>query len=324
MTLVALAACLTLLGYLAGVGAGTPLALLLLRTGRGASDPEALSRRLLALRLLPLGVGIVLAFGLVLPAFVWLEPSPSGERVGAKLALAAIAAAGVLVAGSARGLLDVLATRRLVRRWTRSARPVRMPGMSIPAFSLDERFPIVAIVGWIRPRLYVSSEVLRRCTKAELAAIVAHESAHLRRGDPWTRVLVRACPDLLALTPLGAAIERRWAEASERAADDLAAATGRERPVELASALVRVARLAGAARPRALPVTALYRGGGVADRVSRLLAASEAPGPRPRSRRLCAPTVLLAAGAAVAPAAAALGALYPVHRLLEAVVVLLG
>jgi Zn-dependent protease with chaperone function len=324
MTPVTLAVCLTLIAYLAGIGLGSPLASVLLRSGRSTSDPDARSRRLFVLRLLPAGLGISVSLGLVLPSFLWLEPARSGERVGAALALVAALSSVVVIAGLVRAALGLLATRRLVRGWAREARPIRLSGIAMPAFSLDERFPLVAIAGCFRPRLYVSSTVIRHCTSAELAAIVAHETGHLRRGDTWKRVLLRACPDLFALMPLGAEIERRWAEAAEQAADDHAAAAGRARSLDLASALIRVARLAGSARPRALPLTTLYRGGGVAERVSRLLEPSPVAPLEGGYRRFRAGSLLLVAGGLLGPAAAVLGVLHPLHRLLEAVVRILS
>lgn len=324
MTYVALAACLTLLAYGIGMAAGSLLAIGLLRWGAGGSDPDARSRRLFLIRFLPTGLGSSLALGLALPAFLGFEPAGTGERVGTTLVLVAAASGAVVLAGLIRGGSGLLATRRLVREWSRRALPLRIPGIPLPAFRVDERFPLVAIAGCFRPRLYVSSTVLRHCTPGELAAIIAHESGHLRRGDTWKRVALRACPDFLALSPVGSDIERRWAEAAEQAADDHAAAPGPARSLDLASALVRVARLAGSSSPRALPLTALYRGGGVADRVSRLLGTASPPpidGGRGRRR---AERLLFVAAVLPGPAAAAFGALDPVYRFLEAAVRLLG
>jgi hypothetical protein len=324
MTFAALAVCLTLLAYLAGVVLGSPLALALLRTGRGIADPNARARRLFALRLLPSIVGLLVAFGLVLPSFLWLEPASSGEQVGTMLVAVAALSGVILLAGLVRASLGIVATWRLIRRWARGARCVRLPGISLPAFSLDVRFPLVTITGWFRPRLYVSRTVLTHCTDEELAAILAHETGHLKRGDTWKRALLRACPDLFALTPLGAETERLWAEAAEQAADDHAAGPGRARSLDLASALVRIARLAGTSHPRALPLTTLYRGGGVALRVSRMLEPSppaprEAGGPEHR-----ASSPLLVTTGLVGSVAAVLALLRPVHCVLEAVVRLLS
>ena len=324
MSFAGLACCLTLLAYGAVVTAGSPLVLPFLRPAARTFDPGTRARRLLALRLLPSAFALFVAGGLVLPAFVWLEPRTTDERVGPWLLLAAGLSGAVLVAGIARGAAAVLATRRLVRRWSHSARPIRLAGVTLPAFAIDERFPIVTLTGCVQPRLFVSRTVLARCTSAEFAAIVAHESGHLWRRDPWSRLLLRACPDILALTPLGAELEQRWAEAAEQAADDHAAAEGTARSLDLASALLEVARLAGAARPRWLPMIALYRGGGVAQRAARLLEQRDPPTVVPRRRPGVLAAIALAAGVLFVPVAAELYILHALHRMLEALVLLLA
>jgi Zn-dependent protease with chaperone function len=319
MTFVALAACLSLAAYGAVLVATSPLSLALVRIADRTKEPDARARRLFAARFLPAGLGALVAAGLVLPAFLLLEPRSSGERVGAWLAVLAAASAAVVLAGLAKGLLGLVATRRVVRGYRKDARPLRIAGLPLPAFAVEDRFPLVAVVGSLRPRLYVSRTVLDRCTASELEAIVAHEAGHVIRRDPWRLLLLRACPDLIALTPAAARIERRWADAAEQAADDHASALGPARTLDLASALIRVARLAGSAR-RELPMTALYRGGGVAPRVARLIERTEAPRVS-RPHRLSA--ALAVAGALAIPfAAAALGVFERVHRVLEAVVAL--
>jgi hypothetical protein len=324
MRFLGLACCLTLLSYGIALVAGSPLLLPFLRPVLRTSDPEVRARRLFALRLLPVALGIFVAFGLVLPAFLWLEPRSINERVGPWLIALAGLAASILAIGIVRCGLDLLATRRLIQRWSRTARPIRLPGITLPAFALDEPFPLVTVAGCVRLRLFVSSTVLERCTSAELAAIIAHESAHLRRGDPWKRLLLRGCPDLLALTPLASRIERRWAEATEQAADDRASAAGTSRSLDLASALVKVARLAGVTRPHELPLTALYRGDGLGGRVARLIERESAPVVVAGSRRVALSSIALAAVVLFLPAAAYLGVLHRVHQVLEAVVLNLG
>jgi hypothetical protein len=191
--------------------------------------------------------------------------------------MAALAAVGLLmlVGGPLRGLASVLATRRLSKRWVRSSIPLSVPGVAIPAHVVDESFPLVSIVGWFRPRLVVARSVLSSCDRGELAAILAHEAGHTERRDPWVRLMVRACPDFLSLTPWADRMERSWTEAAEQDADERAARSGPTRAMDLASALVKVARLAGAGTPPAGAAMALYHGEGVSARVVRLLEREE-------------------------------------------------
>jgi beta-lactamase regulating signal transducer with metallopeptidase domain len=226
----------------------------------------------------------------------------------------------MILAGPARGLLSLLSTRCLLKRWERSAVPIEVPGISLPAFVVDEPFPVVSLVGWFRPRLVVARTVLLSCDGDELAAVLAHEAGHHSRRDCWMRLLVRACPDLLSMTPWGDRMERLWAEAAEQDADERAARTGPTRAIDLASALVKVARLAGAGSPPSPAVSALYRGEGVGARVERLLERDPA-----EKRDVAVPgklftSIFLAALLAFVPAAIASGIHHQVHGVLEAVV----
>jgi Zn-dependent protease with chaperone function len=322
VTFLGLTATLTLVAYATAMLLGTPLALILDRAASRRIDSGARSRRLFAARIAPTALGLLFALGFVFPSFVLLEPSNADERVGPVLGLLAAASGALVVAGAVRVAIALLATRRVVRGWAHHARPLRLDEIDLPAFAVDESFPLVAIAGWLRPKLYVSRAVLESCTAAELQAIVAHECGHLREGDPWRLLIVRACPDLLALLPAGAGMASRWGEAAEEAADDHASVS-QARSLDLASALIRVARLAGSSTRSELPLTALYRGGGVAARVARIL---ERPAAlvRPGARFGRAARIGIAAACLTATAAVSLAALRPVHAVLEALVFHLG
>jgi Zn-dependent protease with chaperone function len=307
-----------LLAY-AGVNLlGTAIVVVPLFRAARTSDPAARARRLVVLRFLPTILGLVAVGALVVPAFLWFEPRDTTERVSAAMALLAALGLSMLIAGPARGVASILSTRRLLRRWDRNPVSFSVPGISLPAFVVDEAFPLVSLAGWIRPRLVVARSVLSSCDPDELAAVLAHEAGHKDRRDPWVRLLVRSCPDFLSLTPWGDRMERMWAEAAEQDADERAARTGPTRAMDLASALVKVARLAGAARPPAAAASALYRGEGVSDRVARLL--ERAP-----LEEIAGTAGAIPGGAAAAFAGAMLLAFIPgihhaVHDILESMV----
>ncbi|MBZ5637986.1 MAG: hypothetical protein LAO51_04420 [Acidobacteriia bacterium] len=324
MNFVALACCLTLLAYGTAMSAASLLSCPLLPAALLTPEPDSRSRRLFALRVLPVAFAFFVALEVVLPAFVWFEPWDTGERVALGLLVGAVFSSAVLATGIVRVGSGLLATKRLVRRWLRGACPIRLVGVTMPVYAVDEPFPIVTIAGCVHPRLFVSRIVLEHCTGAELAAIVAHEAGHQRRGDAWRRLVLRACPDILALTPIGAALERWWAEAADEAADDCATAAGDAPSLDLASALLKVARLAGNARPRGLPLTALYHGGGAAGRAARLLGRLSPPVVPPRGKPGTVAAIALAVGVLFVPLAAVSTILHQVHNLLESVVLLFG
>jgi Zn-dependent protease with chaperone function len=148
----------------------------------------------------------------------------------------------------------------------------------MPALALDLPFPLVAVLGIARPRLFISRAVLGACSSTEIRAIVEHERAHVLRRDNAVRLLMDAAPDLLGLTRLPQALAAAWHQAVEHRADDAAT-----RRLDLASALVKVARMATSSPAMALPASALYRGEGddlIGARVRRLVAPGADARPR--------------------------------------------
>jgi Zn-dependent protease with chaperone function len=258
---------------------------------------------LLRLRLAPVIAatlsGVFAAVGL------WrFESRETDEVIGWVLRTSAVCGTLYLGAFAARAWQMARETRRLLDAWLAGATPLALPGVTIPAFRIETHFPVVAVVGIFRPTLVVDASVLDACTPNELAAILAHEHGHLRRWDNLRRALFTATPDLLSATPISRTMRDAWREATEEAADDVAAEGGAEARVHLAAALVRVARLAPANGARAiaachgaqLPASALYRGESVERRVRRLCGVpAPVAAPRPRwGLTLCTTVVALA------------------------------
>lgn len=233
--------------------------------------------RLLRARVAPSVLGIALALGVVAPAFLRFEPRNTGEHVTVSLGLLASCALVLLCSSAARVLRELAHTRRLVRAWKSTARRITLDQCPIPAYAIGTVFPVVAMVGVLRPRLFISAALLRRLTGPELSAVVRHEVGHLRARDNLKRLLLSASVDVLSWSRWGRDIEERWNEAAEDAADDHAVVHSTGLRVDLADALLKVARLSGSL-DLACPTSALYRGEHVARRVRRLLAPPPSPG----------------------------------------------
>ena len=140
--------------------------------------------------------------------------------------------------------------------------------------------------------------------------MVAHECAHVSAGDNLRRLLIRACPGVFGV----ARLERAWSAAAEEAADARAAGLDASARLNLAEALIHVARLAV---PQAPPLaSAFYLGGSIDDRVRRLVdpVADAAASRWSRLVPLAAVALLAAAIVVAAPS---------VHELMEQAVRLL-
>lgn len=104
-------------------------------------------------------------------------------------------------------------------------------GLPNPAFT----------VGWRRPRVYVARQLAERLSRAELAAVLAHEGAHVTRRDPLRLSVLRFFALTLFWIPALKRLADDVADEAEVQADDRAAG---DEPLVLASAILSVAQWA--------------------------------------------------------------------------------
>lgn len=247
---------------------------------------------LFCLRMLPSAASLIVTLGIVLPGYLNFEPRGTTEHAGASLLVIA-AIAGILFAtGIRRAVKSWLETRRMERAWKATAelRPgLRIP---VPAYRVPSEMALAALVGVVRPRLYVSDGFLRALLPGERRAMLDHEVAHLHAWDNLKRVAMKVAPDWLQISTAAREIESAWAIAAEEDADDRAAGTDRLRCLELASALIKATRLTPI---HCTTASNFCDASTIVRRVGRLLAdRPERPVPAPRTAaRLAAAITLL-------------------------------
>jgi Zn-dependent protease with chaperone function len=230
---------------------------------------------LFTLRISAPAIAIVAVAAVFVPAFLTHEPYVTEEVVSKKLAALAILSATGVGLALLRAIKSWFATRSLLRNWLACAERIQVAGVTTPTFILRHSFPIIAVVGTFRPRLFIAKRVLKSLTADELAAAIAHECGHLNARDNLKRSLLRICRDALMLAPCGRSVDRAWAEAAECAADEHAARTSPRTALNLASALVKIAKMipvkSQAAMPVAVFLVGVEEGRGIKVRVRRLL-----------------------------------------------------
>ena len=199
------------------------------------------SADLLALRMLPVAGGLLLALTAVLPAFLSYEPRRDREAAGPLLLMLAVFALLTLGHGIWRGWRAWTAARSLLRSCGPARRCLVESGCSVKV--VDTTDPIIGVVGGWRPQVITAECVVSACSQDEFQQVVAHEAAHVSARDNLKLLLLLACPDALAWTALGAALSDRWRTEAEFDADQRAAGNDPQKRVELASALIKVARL---------------------------------------------------------------------------------
>jgi Zn-dependent protease with chaperone function len=239
------------------------------------------ARLLFSLRTLPAVLAFLVVALLLVPAYLAYEPRHTTESVSFKLGLLAFLSATGIVVSIYRGIATHRATANLTADWLRQGKPIQIEGISIDAYEIQHPFPLIGIVGFLRPRLFIASQVLALLTPEEIAAAVAHENGHLAARDNLKHGIMQACRDALLIIPSGRLLDKSWSEASEEAADENAALQGNGVALDLASALVKIARIIPLGARPTMPAGVFLLGDeetkGIKSRVRRLiaLAASE-------------------------------------------------
>lgn len=209
-----------------------------------------------ALRIFPFVAALLFVVAFLLPAYFLFEPHSSEEIVGVKLALLAfVSVIGVGIA-ACRVFGTWWRTRRLVANWLAHAEPIHIADVKIPVYRISHPFPVIAVVGTFRPRMFVANQIFASLDGEEFRAAICHEFGHLAARDNFKRTLMRISRDLLVF-PFGRSLDRAWSENIESAADEYAAQTGgKSAALNLASALLKIARIVPPNAKPAMPAGA--------------------------------------------------------------------
>jgi Zn-dependent protease with chaperone function len=305
-------------GLLAAVAAGGRS---WLDRNSAALRPSVRARLWFALIVTPALGGTIFSASLLI-SYLLFEPRHTNENIGWLLALGAVLGAGAWVRAGWKLISVRLATRSLIANWEANAVSIAMPGWERRAYRLDHAFPLIAVVGVRQPRLFVAGQVLEQLEPDELAVAVAHEYGHLTAHDNFKRIVADVCGGLAWWVPGGDALRRLWIDASELAADEFAVAGSLARPVNLASALVKLARMAPAGTRPAMPAGAFLiesAGDILSQRVGWLLNSEQAEGGE-RGRMKAVMLVSGVAVVALVTIALQLDLFSRLHQLIEVVV----
>jgi Zn-dependent protease with chaperone function len=206
-----------------------------------------LANLLFLLRSLPLAVAGLVTLIFVVPSFLLLEPRVVTEPIG-EVPLA-LGAACLLLLGA--GVLNAITAQRKTSRalsgWLRDA-TTDLNCYPVPLFRIRPSAPALAVAGGLSPRVLLSDAAAALLSGQELETALKHEMAHVRRRDNLKKLLFRLCT-----LPGMSALEAAWSETAEMAADDAAVMNSRE-ALDLASALIKLSRIAPAQATATLTV----------------------------------------------------------------------
>lgn len=250
----------------------------------------------------PLLVAVLVASALCLPEYLLHEPTHETEPVGWLFLLLAAAVGLWFGLALLRGFRVVLRTLRFVTACRRSGRLVAHRGSEAPMLALDHANPPVGLIGFLRPLILISSDLLEAGGLGPGALEVAldHERSHAAHRDNWKLLTLSFLPRLRRLPALSDRWMRPWQEAADWAADEDAVRGDPARSFLLAEALVRAARSVRGSHAAVISTALTSADTELAARVDRLLrprlasSSTQMPGPFG-----LAAVVLSAIGAAV-------------------------
>ena len=206
-----------------------------LRRGQSLIRPSA--QWLFALRVAPFVISSAFAIGVFLPVHIMYEGREGSEYFGTLLWSGALLGIGLIGGSALRVVLALRSYGRLKRTW------VGPVGERRPIVS-DSEILGTSLAGILRTTIVVGRGVREALTREELDVALAHEVAHRQSWDNGKRFAMFASADVLRFTRAAGDLEQGWCAEAECLADARAVDGDASRAANLASALIKVARLA--------------------------------------------------------------------------------
>ena len=178
-----------------------------------------------------------------LPSWWTHEPQNTGETTSGLLLVMALLSALPLLQGLYRAALMLVKTRDRLLIWRSRGRNAPRAEAPFEVLEVTSEDLALCVGGYLRPTIYASIDVMRSLEPEEFSAALAHEVSHALRRDPLRLLWLGSCPDFLQLFRLDGPWRRAFSRACEFAADAGASRGDPGRALDLASALVKVARL---------------------------------------------------------------------------------
>lgn len=171
-----------------------------------------------------------------------------------------------------------------LRRWKRQAHALYklpLPRAALQGIQVRQsgHVSVPMVVGIVRPCILLPAGIGGRLTRRQLALVLLHEIAHVRRGDSRLQFVQRLIEAVYFYNPFVRAMSRRVEQERECSCDDRAIRAGTEHGqcagTDYADCLLSVSRHVALARAPVLSVGAMRRPSQLRARIERLLERSD-------------------------------------------------
>jgi hypothetical protein len=227
------------------------------------------ARFLLFLRLFPVSFSLLVVAGLCVPSYLLFEPRVYAERMNLLCSAAALCGLAIWGVSIWRTFYTLMRSAAFARSAELARRATSLSRDSSPTAVVCGDPPIFGLYGIFRPHVIFSRDVQAALSPEEFQVALLHEKAHRISADNLKRLLILLAPEALPVSRCFARLEHAWMKLSEWSADDDATRGNAQAPLELAQALIRVARLGVV--PRSRLSLSLVGDSNLQERVDRLL-----------------------------------------------------
>ena len=258
-----------------------------------------LERALYLARITPFVLAILVTVAFCVPWYLSNETNFAAERVGSLCLLLAAAVSAWYGISALAGLRIALRTMFFTRACKRDGRGVLADPKQTPILAFSGPAHRVALVGFVRPFIFISSSLVEDGGLDPLAleVVLDHERSHAAQRDNWKLLSLHCLPRLDLRLPGGRTWMQFWQNAAEWAADEDAVRGSSARAFRLAETLVFFSVHTASRIPKVASTALVCRDGDLVTRVERLINRESVSSPQ--HHRLVAAafwTLLLAAG----------------------------
>ncbi|VAX20705.1 hypothetical protein MNBD_NITROSPINAE01-1325 [hydrothermal vent metagenome] len=192
-------------------------------------------------------------------AFSWCLVSPTMFMTITPWLGFGIVTTGLVVA-IFRAIRNLIISRRFLSALNVSA-PGNIPNLkhiapnsNIPIVPFNDKwFNSAFTLGLFKPKVYISTALIKELTQGECEAVILHELHHAEAKDPLKLFVLSFIKDVFFFLPLGHYLTNLFCRTKELAADEKAVSeTGR--PLDLAQALVKMLKMKQETIPVGVPI----------------------------------------------------------------------
>ena len=224
-------------------------------------------------RVAPFVLAMLITVSFCVPWYLSNETNFGSERIGLLCLLVAAAVSAWYGVTAYKGLRVALRTALFTRACRRDGRDLATSPDQTPVITFDGPSYRVALVGLVRPFIFISRSLVEDGGLDPLAleVVLDHERSHAIQRDNWKLLSLHCVPRLNLRLPGGSTWMQLWQNAAEWAADEDAVRGNSARAFQRAETLVAFSVDAAARANRIASTALICREADLVTRVERLI-----------------------------------------------------